>query len=145
MSVSEITPASLDVMAAARTVSLLWSPGEMTCKPFAHSFSKFPRDRISTSSPHTEGVVNISPATGHSEKKMLESRTERISGAFGVQKMNRHACTPQGLLMALAIRSAADILLHARSIVSLQITSRMPVAMSLTYAPPVRTPWTHAA
>jgi hypothetical protein len=48
-------------------------------------------------------VVNISPVTGHSEKKMLESRTERISGTFGVQKMNCHACTAQVFLMARAI------------------------------------------
>jgi len=103
MSVSEVTPASLDSIAAALTFSLLWLPGEMTCNPFAHSFSKFPRERISTNSPHTEGVVNISPVTGHSEKKMLESRTERISGTFGVQKMNCHACTAQVFLMARAI------------------------------------------
>ena len=47
--------------------------------------------------------------------------------------------------MAWAIWPAAVILLHPRSRVSQQTTSRIPAAVSRTYAPPVRTPCTHTA
>src|SRR5208337_2780334 len=48
-------------------------------------------------------------------------------------------------LRAVTIQSAAESLLHPLSMVSLQKTSRIPLAFRWPYAPPISTPWTQAA
>jgi hypothetical protein len=112
-------------------------PGEITRSPSAHNFSNFPFERISRSSSHTDGVVNNSPSTGYSEKKTLASRMDfmRLPGT-GMGKWESPSSAPCQwfgcVCSAWAIWSAADTLLHPRSIVSLQITSRTPASISRT-------------